>query len=364
MNLSSPEWSWIADDSALAAFCSGPPPETYALDTEFYHRRTFYPVPCLIQLAHAGGCGLIDPRAEIADWGPLQRWLNGPGLCLMHAADEDLRILSAVSGALPTHLVDTQAAAPLIGERFQVGLAPVVEKFLQLEMSKSERDFDWRTRPLSESHQRYAALDALLLLPLWDRLHGELGAIDRLDWALEEGARILALASEPRPPRLPRRSGRRGEMAPTNPLIQALSEARLQVAQRRDIPQPWVMSDDRLMQIARSAPRDAKALGALLGKDQKDQRMRMKAGQIWGRSRRADVQSERPPYMPGHKLRYERLKAWRQQCAAELSIEASFIATNSQLLHYACHRRMPPPLDSGWRREQFGSGAEALDLKW
>ena len=359
MNPGSPEWSWIADDSALAAFCTGAPPELYALDTEFYHRRTFYPIPCLIQLAHAGGCALIDPRAGIADWSPLQSWLEGPGLCLMHAADEDLRILDAVSGGLPARLVDTQAAATLAGERHQAGLASMVEKFLEFEMSKSERDFDWRTRPLSEAHQRYAALDALLLPPLWDRLRGELERSGRLDWALEEGARILAAAGEPRPPRLPRRAVRRGEMQTPNPLMQALSEARLQVAQRRDIPQPWVLSDDKLIQIVRAAPRSAGALGELLS-----QGMRRKAGQIWGRASRAGAEAAPPPYMPGYKLRYEQLKAWRGRCAEALEIEASFIATNTQLLHYACHRSMPPPLDSGWRREQFASGAETLDLQW
>ena len=107
---------WVGDaaafDEVLHALDGTP---IYCLDTEFHRERTYHARLALLQLAWPGGIALVDPLA--VDVGPLARVLTGPGLCVMHAASQDLEILVRVCGTLPSRLFDTQVAAGFVPKR-------------------------------------------------------------------------------------------------------------------------------------------------------------------------------------------------------------------------------------------------------
>ena len=85
----------------------------YAMDTEFHRERTYYPRLALVQLAWPGGTALVDPLA--LDITELARLLDGPGLAVLHAAQQDLDVLTHACGTVPARLFDTQLAAGFLG---------------------------------------------------------------------------------------------------------------------------------------------------------------------------------------------------------------------------------------------------------
>jgi ribonuclease D len=85
----------------------------YALDTEFHRERSYYPKLALVQLAWADELVLIDPLGvDVRELVPLFR---GPGLAVLHAAQQDLDVLTHACGAVPARLADTQLVAGFLG---------------------------------------------------------------------------------------------------------------------------------------------------------------------------------------------------------------------------------------------------------
>ena len=73
--------------------------ERYALDTEFHRERSYYPQLALVQLAWGDELVLVDPLAvDIRELVPL---FVGPGLAVLHAAQQDLDVLTHACGAVP-----------------------------------------------------------------------------------------------------------------------------------------------------------------------------------------------------------------------------------------------------------------------
>ena len=87
-------------DEVVEAICEAP---RFALDTEFHRERTYYPKVALVQLAwdNAEHVVLIDPLA--VDIAPLAKALESPGVVVMHAAQQDLEVLTRVADALDPH---------------------------------------------------------------------------------------------------------------------------------------------------------------------------------------------------------------------------------------------------------------------
>ena len=102
-----------------------------------------------------------------------------------HAADQDLAILARACGRLPTQLFDTQVAAGFIGMGAP-SLASLVERLLDVRLTKGDRLTDWTRRPLHADQRVYAAADVEHLLALHDVLVARLEPMGRLEWATDE----------------------------------------------------------------------------------------------------------------------------------------------------------------------------------
>src|SRR5262249_23751880 len=152
----------------------------YALDTEFHRERTYYPRLALVQLAWADDIVLIDPLA--VDVTPLAAILDGDGLALLHAADQDLEVLERACGTVPARMFDTQLAAGFLGFGTP-SLSVLVERLLSIRLPKSDRLTDWTERPLTPTQRTYAAADVAHLAALHDKLHERLVSVGREAWA-------------------------------------------------------------------------------------------------------------------------------------------------------------------------------------
>jgi ATP-dependent Lhr-like helicase len=139
---------------------------------------------CLVQIATRSRTYLIDPFAT-ADLKPLTDVLNGPRpIKVIHNARFERRVLAAVG--LPIDGVfDTLEASRRARGMDALGghsLAMVCERERELGivLDKSAQTSNWSRRPLDVDQLRYAALDAEVLLLLYDRI-GQGGQDDTHD---------------------------------------------------------------------------------------------------------------------------------------------------------------------------------------
>jgi ribonuclease D len=108
---------------------------------------------------------------------------------ILHAATQDLGCLAEL-GLRPTAIIDTELGSRIAGLP-RVGLASVVEHYLQFSLAKEHSAVDWSTRPLQESWLDYAALDVDVLHELADQLIADLEAQHKLDYAMQEFRHLL-----------------------------------------------------------------------------------------------------------------------------------------------------------------------------
>jgi len=144
-----------------------------ALDTEYDSFRYFRDKLCLIQAQTGEKTWLIDPLAGL-DLAFLGEVLNDPAvLKILHAGDNDIRILKRDYAFAFRNIFDTHRAASLLGCR-RLSLATLLEDYLGVILVKKMQRSRWDIRPLSEEQLDYAALDTAHLPGLYRRLDGEL----------------------------------------------------------------------------------------------------------------------------------------------------------------------------------------------
>lgn len=86
-------YRWIDSSDEVAGYVERVLAEPrYALDTEFHRERTYFPKLALVQIAAAGEIVLIDPLA--CDLSPLKQLFAGDPVCVAHAAQQDLDVLT------------------------------------------------------------------------------------------------------------------------------------------------------------------------------------------------------------------------------------------------------------------------------
>ncbi|HKA03408.1 MAG TPA: ribonuclease D, partial [Acidimicrobiales bacterium] len=148
---------WVATAASFAEVLDRLRAEPrYALDTEFHRERTYHPKVALVQLAWPGGIALVDPLA--VDLRPIESLFRGPGVAVVHAAQQDLDVLTRVCGAIPSRLFDTQLAAGFLGHATP-SLGNLLAAELGLKLPKADRLSDWLRRPLTAGQEAYAAAD-------------------------------------------------------------------------------------------------------------------------------------------------------------------------------------------------------------
>jgi ribonuclease D len=359
--MTDPVYRWIDDqaafDEVLDALGAA---DVYGLDTEFHRERTYHARLALLQLSWPGGIAVVDPVA--VDVAPLAKVLAGPGLCVMHAASQDLEILLRVCGIVPTRLFDTQVAAGFIGYS-SVGLAGLVQGELGLGLPKADRLTDWLVRPLSEGAVEYAASDVAHLHELHRILVEKLEARGRLQWAEDECEVHRTRAVAPPPPerawwRIKEARSLKGRAA------QSLAAWRERRAAEVDRPVRFLLADLALVAMAQRPPASEADLRRVRGLDE-GKRKGTAAKEL------LDVVAEgvdlpltavQAPPVDGvdrsRRAAASLVSAWAAQRARDLDIDAAILATRSDIEALLMHEG--GRLSTGWRHDVVGEPIRAL----
>jgi ribonuclease D len=338
--------------------------ETYGLDTEFHREKTYFPHLALLQISWEGGIALVDPLA--VDVSPLASVLDGNGVAVLHAAEQDLEVLERACGTVPSRLFDTQVAAGFLGQ-VSASLVNLVERILGIRLLKGDQLTDWTRRPLSAGQLAYAAGDVAHLLELRRVIGTRLDEMGRSAWAAEEFEILLLRDRSPTEPdeawwRLPRSRQLRG---PARPVAQCVAAWRERRAQRMNLPVRFVLPDLGLLSIAQHPPRSREDL----------QRTRSLDGRHLGGGAAGELLAavtagvELAPselrLPPAHDIDQPNravttlATAFVAQRAGDLEMDPAILATRADLVDFL---QDPPQgrLAGGWRSDLVGEGLRRL----
>ncbi len=348
-------------DELLAEIETAP---VYGFDTEFHRERSYFPHLALVQMVWPGGVALVDPyRVDLTG---LRRVLEGPGLGVAHAAEQDLEVLELACGAKPRRLFDTQLAAGFLGLSAP-SLTTLVEHLLGQRLAKGDRLTDWTRRPLSAEQRQYAASDAAHLLDLHRALVAELDRLGRLGWAEGECQIMLSRPSRRVEPdeawwRLKEARQLRGQSRAVAQTVGAWRERR---AAATDRPARFVLPDLALVAIAQRPPTTADELAGVRGLDGRRAKVAAEAGLLDAVRAGLELGDGALRQPPSDQIE-RRLRpvatlagAWLAQRATELRIDGALLATRADL-HALLRDSAESRLANGWRRTLVGEPLRQL----
>jgi len=353
MSLDPTDYPLVADEQTLreiASRLSGQP--VLAIDTEFVRERTYHPELCVLQVATDDFVAAIDCLAPV-DLEPLFAALYAETRAwLLHSSRQDLEVLEHRAGRQPRRLIDTQLASALIGMPLQVGLQTMLAEILNVSIGKEHTRADWSLRPLPEAVLRYA-LDDVRYLPAAARaLEERLAAAGRLDWFVEDCARLLATPIFPDPAAILERTkgagGLKGKQRSAAIALVAWRESR---ARERNRPRRWILADEPLVRIAFELPKTRSALERI---PELPPRLLANAAEailaaIEHAGPPVEISDEGPP----DKERVRALQAAIRDRATELGILPELLATRRDIA-LVVSGQLPEALAKGWRSVVLG----------
>lgn len=261
LGLREPLGTVIDDDPELVRACAeialahGP----IALDAERASGYRYSQRAYLVQVRREGaGTFIIDPTGfdslvDLDDAFGQSEWI-------LHAATQDLPCLAEL-GLRPAALFDTELAGRLLNLP-RVGLASLVEHYLDMTLAKEFSAADWSTRPLPEPWLEYAALDVEVLVELRDLIERDLESSGKLGWAQEEFHSLLSFTGPPERVEPWRRTSgihkARGRRALA--LVRELWQTRDDIAAARDITPGRILPDTSILELATHPPESLAAL--------------------------------------------------------------------------------------------------------
>lgn len=355
---------WITDDREVVEFVERASAQPrYALDTEFHRERTYFPRLALVQIATADELVLIDPLG--CDLSPLSMLFDSDALAVVHAAQQDLDVLTHAIRAVPRRLFDTQLAAGFLGYSTP-SLVSLLQGELRIHAAKGDRLTDWLRRPLSADQRSYAASDVAHLLALHDTLTSQLSIHGRAAWVAEACEELRTRPVGTIDPDLA--YTRLKDVRILKPRARAVARAVAAWRERRamalDAPVRGVLPDLAILGIAQKQPRTVTELAQARGVDDRHTRGAI-ANELIA-AVEAGLADDSPPVATevdeldrGMRPAVTLVSAWVSEVARQQRIDAGLLATRHDLVALL-RGDVDARLASGWRHELLGEGIRRL----
>ena len=141
-----------------------------SIDTEYDSFRYFKEILCLIQI-HANTTNYVFDPLNGLDLSFLGKYFGNQQIVkILHAADNDIRLLKRDYDFDFNNIFDTHRAALLLGFK-HLSLEKMITQFAGVELSKNKKmqRSRWDNRPLTEEQLEYAAQDVIYLQVLYEK---------------------------------------------------------------------------------------------------------------------------------------------------------------------------------------------------
>lgn len=256
---------WVKDNITLASYCKQwQQLPVITLDTEFLRETTFFPIAGLIQLYDGKQPYLIDPLT-IDDWSAMANLLANPRVVkVLHACTEDLELLYQLTHVVIRPVFDTQLAAAFLGMGITLGYSALVNRLLNIDLSKEEKRSNWLKRPLSNDQEQYAAADVVYLVDLYEYLLRQLTE-PKLSWLYQDTLALAEHMATTPNPQLLYRDSRQAWCLSSQQLavLQALFAWREEQARSHNIARGRLLKEASIVAMAKFQPQTLEALSRI-----------------------------------------------------------------------------------------------------
>lgn len=361
-----------------------------ALDTESDSLYRYHPRVCLIQISAQDRDAsppqnptdllpmvdyLLDPL-KFHRFQSLGELLADPVVeVILHAAENDIRLLDRDFNFRCANIYDTQLAARILG-RNGVGLAAMLQEEFGVISDKRMQRTDWGRRPLTPQQMTYAQLDTHYLPTLRRRQLARLKEAGRLEEAQDAFAALADLRfEEPAQERTFWRMKQTREVDEDDlGLLEELWTWREVTAEKMDRPPFKIMGDTVLGDLTKSKPTRMEELGAIRGLS--DRQIKRFGRELLeavrhGRERPAPPFPE-PTVRPEQQLssqeraRYDALRQWRTETASARGVDPDIVFNNDTLMQIST--RCPGSVDElqemdavgAWKARTYGPEVLAI----
>ena len=339
----------------------------YALDTEFHRERTYFPKLALIQVAWLGQSGqelaLVDPLK--VDVTVFEKVFSSDALCVIHAAQQDLDVLTHSCGAVPRRIFDTQLAAGFAGYGTP-SLVALLQGEIGVTPAKGDRLTDWLRRPLTDAQCQYAAVDVEYLLDVEAGLRNQLEAAGRMEWADEafEELRTKPVSGANPDDAWLRLKDARSLRPKARAVARSVAAWRERRAMRTDVPVRQVFPDLAILGVSQGAPTTVREMSQARGVDERHSRGGI-ADEILAAV--AEAKGATPPDAPKSSDDLDRslrpavalITAWVGQLARDERIDTALLATRADIVALL-RGDDDARLAHGWRAALLGDGIRGL----
>ncbi|MBU0703036.1 MAG: HRDC domain-containing protein [Chloroflexi bacterium] len=339
----------------------------FAVDTESNSLYAYQEQVCLIQISIPGANYIVDPLADL-DLSPLAPiFADAAVQKVLHAAEYDVVCLKRDFGFCFANLFDTMWAARILGWP-RVGLGDVLKDTFGARTQKRYQRYNWGQRPLEPEALTYACLDTHYLLALRRLQTDALMHQERLEEAQEVFDQLAT--SDPMPPHTFAPDdfwhirGAHDLTGLDQAVLRELAIWRDREASRRDRPLFKVLHDSTLVALAQARPSEMGGLTKVNGlKHHHARRHGKRILQAIRRGTHAQPPSPPPPH-PRHSeaeaSRFEALRTWRKQVAAERGVDPDVVIGNTAL--WALAERNPSTVEElngieelgPWKKKTYG----------
>ena len=361
-------YDWIDSDKDLVDFTQEALSEShFYLDTEFHREKTYFPQLALVQIATSKRTVVIDPL--MVEMKLLRPLFDGPGMCVLHAAQQDLDVMAQSCGFIPSRMLDTQLCAGFLGYS-QPSLASLLQSYLKVIVPKGDRLTDWLRRPLTRDQLVYAASDVAYLAELSNLIFVELEERGRMQWAVDACEELRTRPTGPNPPEDAwlRVKDVRTLKGRARWVAQAVSEWRENRAMDLDLPPRHVLSDIAILGISQKAPRTADDMLNSRGVDNRHVNGQQGRALLEAVQLGVEKSTQGELSFPSHdgedldksmRPAATLVSAWVTELARQSSLDAGLLGTRkdiNDLLSGAPGARM----SEGWRADIVGRDIEDL----
>lgn len=236
------------------------------LDTEFVAEDCYRPELCLLQISTPSEVYVVDPQGISQ---PDQIWhqLADPKhTVVVHAGREEFLFGYRSLGRPCPRMFDVQVALGMLGGEYPASYGKLLQRVLNVTVSKGETRTDWRKRPLTTAQLEYAALDVLHLPSVYVNLSAQLQSLGRMQWLENEiEQRQQTLINAETSEGWWRISGVQALYGRQLGIAKELWNWRNQRAMHKNMPARRVLRDDLIIEIARRGSPDPKKIGNLRG---------------------------------------------------------------------------------------------------
>lgn len=341
-----------------------------AIDCEFLREKTYYPIPCLIQIGYEEGAFLLDALAKEMDFTAFFELMqNKKVLKVFHSGRQDIEIIYNLSKEIPTPVFDTQIAAQACGLGESVSYENLVRTYCGKELDKSCRLTNWQLRPLTKEQLEYAAGDVTHLLPCYHQIAAYLKENKREKWVAEEMADLIDVSHyDINPADAWLKIRHNSHSAQFLNALQALAAWREERAMRQNTTRQNVIKDDLLLNIATAFPKNMDDMKLVRGM-RSDIARSVLAKEMLGvltslaekgidRSLTKQDKERDISLSPSQQSLYEILRLLLKIKSNEHGVVSHLISSEKNLREYIKNYKAKNKILSGWRYEVFGKVAE------